>query len=396
MPEPVPPPASRPKVSILLAVFNAETTLRQCLDSALAQTVRDIEIVCVDDGSADGSPAILAEYAARDPRVKVVRQANAGTMGARKTGIERARGDWCAFLDPDDWLEPDACELLLARAGAAGADVAGCGCILHPDADCPEMLVRRKDDWMNRPPWSGSAEEFLVRSYVERRLPYNLSAKIVRTDLCKAAYAATSGARVTKSEDPCGMFRILLGARRVAYTDEKRYHYRIGSGSSSRTSFSLAEIVSCFGVLEEAESVRRAAEAAGPGPAAVGETFADTVAGRCCGWIMDSLADRKDRAAAWAALAAHPCRGRTIAAFTERTAEKPRETVALLLDTCVRLERVSASRDAAVARLRKTRRELARLREAQRHPVRHLFAAALRRLRRPSPGGNHPQKSPSP
>ena len=97
---------SAPKISVIVPVFNMERYLRAALDSALAQTLREIEIICVDDGSTDESPAILAEYAARDPRVRVITQENAGVGPARNAGIRAARGEFVAFIDPDDLL-PD-------------------------------------------------------------------------------------------------------------------------------------------------------------------------------------------------------------------------------------------------------------------------------------------------
>ena len=87
-----------PKVSIIIPVCTVEAYLRQCLDSVLCQTLRDIEAVCVDDGSTDGSSAILAEYASKDPRIRVLRQENRGTHVARKNGVSAASGEWCLFL----------------------------------------------------------------------------------------------------------------------------------------------------------------------------------------------------------------------------------------------------------------------------------------------------------
>lgn len=98
---------SAPKISVIVPVFNMARYLRAALDSALAQTLREIEIICVDDGSTDSSPAVLAEYAARDSRVRVITQENAGVGPARNAGIRAARGEFVAFLDPDDLL-PDA------------------------------------------------------------------------------------------------------------------------------------------------------------------------------------------------------------------------------------------------------------------------------------------------
>ena len=100
--------AERPRYSVVIPVFNVEPYLRGCLESVLRQTCDDWEAVCVDDGSTDGSPAILDDFAARDSRFRVVHQANAGEGAARNAALGLARGEWIAFLDSDDFLSPQA------------------------------------------------------------------------------------------------------------------------------------------------------------------------------------------------------------------------------------------------------------------------------------------------
>ena len=98
------------RVSVVIPVYNVSAYLRRCLDSVLAQTLREIEIICVDDASTDDSPAILREYAAKDARVRVVRQDNAGAGAARNRGMDLAQGEYLSFLDSDDFFEPDMLE----------------------------------------------------------------------------------------------------------------------------------------------------------------------------------------------------------------------------------------------------------------------------------------------
>lgn len=95
---------SRPLVSIVIPVYNVESYLRECLDSVIGQTFRNIEIICVNDGSTDGSGTILSEYAAREPRMKVISQANAGLSAARNAGMDAATGKYIYFLDSDDYV----------------------------------------------------------------------------------------------------------------------------------------------------------------------------------------------------------------------------------------------------------------------------------------------------
>lgn len=98
--------------SVIIPVYNVEKYLRACLDSMLNQTFSDWEAICVNDGSTDGSVAILADYATKDNRFRVVGQSNAGLSAARNTGIKFATGDFVLFLDSDDWLESNALEVL--------------------------------------------------------------------------------------------------------------------------------------------------------------------------------------------------------------------------------------------------------------------------------------------
>lgn len=114
------------KVSVVIPVYNQAPFLAECLDSVLLQTLRDIEVVCVDDGSTDGSGKILDGYAARDSRVKVIHQANAGVGKARNTGMDAAGGEFIAFMDPDDKYPDDGVLDDLTR-GAEQNSVDVCG-----------------------------------------------------------------------------------------------------------------------------------------------------------------------------------------------------------------------------------------------------------------------------
>lgn len=100
-------------ISIIVPVYNVAAYLPQCLDSLINQTYQDIEIICVNDGSTDGSLDILEEYAAKDTRVKIVSQPNQGLSGARNTGMQLVRGEWTMFVDSDDWIDVECCEKLL-------------------------------------------------------------------------------------------------------------------------------------------------------------------------------------------------------------------------------------------------------------------------------------------
>lgn len=113
---------SKIKVSTIVPVYNCENYLRQCLDSILGQTLEEIEIICVDDGSTDNSLQILDEYAKKDARVKVLAQKNSGAGAARNKGLAIAEGEYLSFLDADDFFEADMFELAYNKAEEDKAD----------------------------------------------------------------------------------------------------------------------------------------------------------------------------------------------------------------------------------------------------------------------------------
>ena len=128
-PMPTTAPEDGPVLSVVVPVHDAESTLAECLDSVLGQSLADLEVICVDDGSTDGSAAILRGYAARDPRVRVLSQPNLHAGPARNAGLAAASGRWVHFLDADDRVLPFAYEVLVRKAERAGLDVLRCAAI---------------------------------------------------------------------------------------------------------------------------------------------------------------------------------------------------------------------------------------------------------------------------
>ena len=102
------------RISVIIPVYNTGDRLSRCLDSMLAQSVRDLEIIAVNDGSTDNSPAICDEYARKDSRVKAIHMANGGVSAARNRGLEEATGTFVSFIDSDDWCEPWYIETFLS------------------------------------------------------------------------------------------------------------------------------------------------------------------------------------------------------------------------------------------------------------------------------------------
>ncbi len=103
-------------ISVIVPVYNVEEYLSRCVDSILAQTYRNLEVILVDDGTKDASDKICDDYAAKDPRVRVIHKQNGGLSSARNAGIDIARGEYLGFVDSDDWIEPGMYEHMLALA----------------------------------------------------------------------------------------------------------------------------------------------------------------------------------------------------------------------------------------------------------------------------------------
>lgn len=101
---------SKPLISIIVPVYNTEQYLSKCLDSLINQTYKNIEIICVNDGSTDNSADILNEYDKKDKRVRMISQKNCGLSATRNTGLKNCCGEYVMFLDSDDWIDFDTCE----------------------------------------------------------------------------------------------------------------------------------------------------------------------------------------------------------------------------------------------------------------------------------------------
>ena len=112
-----------PSISVIVPVYNTEQYLRRCIDSVLAQTYKDFELLLIDDGSKDSSGAICDEYAAQDARVRVFHKENGGVSSARNVGLDNAQGEWITFIDSDDYFLSKGLEILYYTAMRAGVKV---------------------------------------------------------------------------------------------------------------------------------------------------------------------------------------------------------------------------------------------------------------------------------
>ena len=116
----------KPKISVIIPVYNVEKYLNRCVDSILNQSLQDFEIILVNDGSTDSSPKICDEYAQQDERIRVIHKQNARVAAARNDGIKVAQGEFISLIDSDDWIEPTMLEEMYSTATQFGCDFVMC------------------------------------------------------------------------------------------------------------------------------------------------------------------------------------------------------------------------------------------------------------------------------
>ena len=211
-----------PKVSVVLPVYNVAQYLRRALESISAQTLKEIEIIAVDDGSTDGSGAILDDYAKTEPRLTVVHIPNGGAGAARNVGLERARGEYLFFCDPDDWCEPRMLRRLYDRAHKTDADVVVSGKTVV-DADTGAVVKRAY------PPdsWSRRREAIDPVSIADRIFKGSWSSPWNK--LFRRGFAMEAGIRfqnTPRSNDVFFVYTSLARAKHVAYLKCADYCYR--------------------------------------------------------------------------------------------------------------------------------------------------------------------------
>ena len=208
------------KVSVIMPVYNAEKYLGECLDSVLGQTLEDIEVLCVDDGSTDGSAKILSDYAARDARVVVIRQANAGAGPARNVAMEKARGESVVFMDPDDYYPGNA--VLAKLYGAlmeSGCDLAA-GTVRRVPEDDPRAVKYNLGY-----PRTKAYPHVGVVTLDEYQSPFRYWCYIFRRAFLEANDLRFPNRM--RFEDPLFMARVLITARKFYAIDECVYCYRL-------------------------------------------------------------------------------------------------------------------------------------------------------------------------
>lgn len=215
-----------PKITIIVPVYNAENTIKKCLNSIIAQTLKDWELILVDDGSPDGSGHICDEYAMRDSRFKVIHQDNAGVSAARQTGLDAAIGEYIIHADPDDWVEPLMLEELYNKAKNDNADMVICDFFM----DYFDNSTYKKQEVESLQP------QCIIDGFFCGSIHGSCCNKLVKHSVINDC-----GAKFPKGinycEDICFNVQLLRYNIRISYINKAYYHY-VQHSTSVTNSFS--------------------------------------------------------------------------------------------------------------------------------------------------------------
>lgn len=227
----------QPKVSVIIPVYNIETYLRECLESVCNQTLEDIQILVIDDGSTDGSAAICQEYAARYPdKLTYFYKENGGSASARNMGLEHAVGEYIGFIDSDDWVDPDMYEKMYRTAKEHDADMVFCRTF---EEECPGAY-----DYIFPRPGYFSAEDMKKEIF-----PYLLPSVTTKGNfrnlrwcnwlrICRKSVIDAHSIRFfdksRRCEDLGFSVACTIHSKNYFYLDECLYHNRPNAASKSR------------------------------------------------------------------------------------------------------------------------------------------------------------------
>ena len=235
-------------VSIIVPVYKAEKYIHQCIDSLLAQTYSNIEVILVDDGSPDNCGKICDEYAAKDCRVKVIHQQNGGVSVARQTGIDHATGEYSIHADPDDWVNPNMIEELVAKAVADNADMVICDYI-------SEGLYGQTYNSSNLP--SCLSTDDLIHRLLFQQLHGSCCNKLVKRIYYNSV--AFTPQHICIYEDLLYNVRLLRQNIKTSYLPKAFYHYRTSNTNSICNNITDRRIASkkdVIGVLSSELSIQ--------------------------------------------------------------------------------------------------------------------------------------------
>lgn len=207
-------------VSVIVPVYNVEQYLNKCVDSIINQTYGNIEIILVDDGSADNSGKICDKYSLNDKRVKVIHKSNGGLSDARNRGIDISRGKYLAFIDSDDWIEPDMIEKMYNNAIENNADI----------SICQYEIVRSREATIDNNPGKTIVYEgtdAILAMYKEAVFASHACNKLYKREL----FAGIRYPVGKLYEDQFTTYKLIWNSKRIVYTEKKYYYYYMRNDS---------------------------------------------------------------------------------------------------------------------------------------------------------------------
>lgn len=223
------------KVSVILPIYNEEKYLAQCLDSICGQTLKEIEIICVDDGSTDSSPQILETYAQKDSRIQLIRQKNRFAGAARNKGMEHAAGKYLSFLDADDYYAPEMLEKMEQEAEKSQADIVICRYVQCCESE--GMEGQQPDSWDYEDLFLNGKEVFAGSELLCAGI-FQIAKGWAWDKLFRTGFVRKCGYQFPafrSSEDGFFVYMLMARAARIAYRKEEWAVHRIRSGSLSNT-----------------------------------------------------------------------------------------------------------------------------------------------------------------
>ena len=216
-------------LSVIIPIYNVEAYLSECLVSIVNQSYKDLEILLVDDGSTDNSGKICDEWAEKDKRIRVFHKDHEGVSVARNTGMLECKGQLIAFVDSDDWLEPDMYELMVERFIHSEADVVMCGYYSY-------LLGRAEPIVKGILPTKDGTFEDAVFSIIKRNGYYNsIWNKMFRREtIVQDQKIVLMDPNISFGEDELWLFEVLHGCKCISFIPQALYHWRSREGSLSR------------------------------------------------------------------------------------------------------------------------------------------------------------------
>lgn len=219
------------KVSVLIPAYNVERYIDQCLESVMNQTLREIEIIVVDDGSMDSTLAHIEAAAEKDSRIRVIRhKINRKTLQSRKDAVLASQGEYVMFLDSDDYLDLDACRTVYESAVKSGADILQFGIRFENCGDLPEEYIQMRETGSNLFQTFEFLGQPLVQNFTRELLTSTVTQKAVKGETAKRAYKTIPDLPLAAAEDEYTTCILLMESSSLDKIPDKLYHYCYGRG----------------------------------------------------------------------------------------------------------------------------------------------------------------------